>query len=261
MPAVPRTQASIRNLRFSRWLPVLALLFVGAVGPAAAAPRIKLVVLDMGGTIIQDHGEVPKALKSALSRRNIPASDAEISDWRGASKRGMVRHFVERSKTPKAQQAALIESIYADFAAQTDKAYADVQPIAGAEDALKRLKAGGYLLATTTGFGRELTDAVIRHLGWKKYFVANISSDDVEDGRPAPYMLFRAMEAAHVDDVREMAVVGDTVLDLQAGNNSGASVVVGVYSGAQSEAKLRSDHSTAILPSVASLPEYLKKND
>ena len=219
-----------------------------------------MVILDMGGTIIQDHGEVPTALKSALSKRNIPASDEEIANWRGSSKRGMVRHFVEQSKTPKSKQAALINEIYADFSAQADKAYANVQPIAGAEDAFKRMRADGLILATTTGFGRELTDKVIAHLGWKKYFVANISSDDVEDGRPAPYMLFSAMEAAHFNDVRQIAVVGDTVLDLQAGNNAGARAVIGVTSGVQTEAKLRTDHSTAILPSVASLPEYLKKN-
>ena len=110
------------------------------------------------------------------------------------------------------------------------------------------------MLATTTGFGRELTDAVIRHLDWKKYFVANISSDDVEDGRPAPFMLFRAMEAAHVNDVRSMMAVGDTVLDLQAGKNCGAGAVIGVYSGVNTEEKLRAERFSAILPSVASLP-------
>jgi len=58
------------------------------------------------------------------------------------------------------------------------------------------------LLATTTGFDRVLTTQVLTHLGWQHYFVASITSDDVADGRPAPYMLFRAMEAAHVNDVR-----------------------------------------------------------
>jgi hypothetical protein len=35
---------------------------------ARQMPKIKLVILDMGGTLIQDHGEVPTALTSALSR-------------------------------------------------------------------------------------------------------------------------------------------------------------------------------------------------
>jgi hypothetical protein len=227
---------------------------------ARQMPKIKLVILDMGGTLIQDHGEVPTALTSALSKRGIPASAEEIANYRGSSKRGMVKHFVGQSKTPADDQPKLINEIYADFSEQTDKAYANVQPIAGTESALQEMRAMGLMLATTTGFGRELTDAVVHHLDWKKYFVANISSDDVEDGRPAPYMLFRAMEAAHVDDVRTIAAVGDTVLDLQAGNNSGAGAVIGVYSGVNTEAKLRAERSTAILPSVAQLPAWLKQN-
>ena len=84
---------------------VLALPRIAAAQTKADAPRIKYVVLDMGGTIIQDHGEVPAALSSALGKRGIPASAEEIADWRGSSKRGMVRHFVERSTTPSGAAA------------------------------------------------------------------------------------------------------------------------------------------------------------
>jgi phosphonatase-like hydrolase len=253
MTITRRTFASLAGLLA---LPAVA----RAQNAAPEKPKLKIIVLDMGGTIIQDHGEVPAALSSSLGKRGIPASADEIANWRGSSKRGMVKHFVGQSKTPAADQAKLIDAIYADFSQQTDKAYANVQPIAGAEAALQEMRAMGLLLATTTGFGRELTDAVIHHLDWKKYFVANISSDDVEDGRPAPYMLFRAMEAAHINDVRAVAAVGDTVLDIQAGNNSGAGAVIGVYSGANTQAKLRTEHATAILPSVARLPDWLKQN-
>ncbi len=35
------------------------------------------------------------------------------------------------------------------------------------------------LLATTTGFDRPLTTAILSRLGWQHYFVASITSDDV----------------------------------------------------------------------------------
>jgi phosphonatase-like hydrolase len=114
-------------------------------------------------------------------------------------------------------------------------------------------------LATTTGFDRALTTQVLSHLGWQHYFVASITSDDVADGRPAPYMLFRAMEAAHVNDVREVLAIGDTVLDLQAANNAGVAATIGVYSGAATEERLRKERSSAILPSVAGLPELIRR--
>jgi phosphoglycolate phosphatase-like HAD superfamily hydrolase len=99
----------------------------------------------------------------------------------------------------------------------------------------------------------------LKHLGWEKYFTVTISSDDVADGRPAPYMIYHAMEAAHVNDVKDVMAVGDTPLDLQAANNAGVSAV-GVWSGAAPKEKLEKEKYNQLLPSVASLPELLKKS-
>ena len=254
-------------MRFSRRgvFPALAgSVVAGSAGARPAPPggnppvALKLVVLDIGGTLIGDHGEVPEAMLGAFGRKGIAVTPQEFSEWRGAAKRGMVQHFVEQ-RGPQTGRPALIEAIYNDFATTTSKAYANVQPIPGAENALKELQAMNLLLATTTGFDRTLTTQVLSHLGWQHYFVASITSDDVVDGRPAPYMLFRAMEAAHVNDMRQVLAIGDTVLDLQAANNAGVGAVIGVYSGAATEERLRKERSSAVLPSVASLPELIKR--
>jgi phosphonatase-like hydrolase len=247
-------------------IPALA----GLAGTAAAQPvpsggdeddppmPLKMVILDIGGTLIGDHGEVPDAMLGAFSRRGITVSPAEFSEWRGASKRGMVQHFVEQ-RGPKDGRPALIEAIYGDFITTASKAYQNVQPIPGAEQALKELQAMKLILATTTGFDRTLTTQVLSHLGWQHYFVASITSDDVLDGRPAPYMLFRAMEAAHVNETAQVMAVGDTPLDLQAANNAGVGAAIGVYSGAATEERLRKERNSGVLPSVAELPGLIRK--
>jgi phosphonatase-like hydrolase len=253
-------------MRFSRRgvFPALAgSVVAGSAGAQPApggnpSPALKLVVLDIGGTLIGDNGEVPAAMLGAFARKGITVTPQEFSAWRGAAKRGMVQHFVEL-RGPQSGRPALVEAIYNDFTATASKAYANVQPIPGAENALKQLQGMKLLLATTTGFDRALTTQVLSHLGWQHYFAASISSDDVADGRPAPYMIFRAMEAAHVNDVREVLAIGDTVLDLQAANNAGVGAVIGVYSGAATEERLRKERSSAVLPSVASLPELIKR--
>ena len=218
---------------------------------------VRLIVLDVGGTIIQDHGEVPTAMQSALAHGGVAVTLAEIGEWRGASKRGMVRHFVELRSKAGTDRAAVTEAIYRDFSAQVNKAYADVQPIAGAEEAFRAMRRRSLLLATTTGFDRDLTTKIFRRLGWQDYFVASITSDDVVDGRPAPFMLFHAMEAAHVDRVADVVAVGDTPLDLQAGSNAGLRGVIGVLSGAGTPERLTREPHTHILPSVAELPDLL----
>jgi len=224
--------------------------------PAAQA-RIRLVVLDVGGTLIEDHGEVPDSMRAAFLGGGVDVSLAEIGEWRGASKRGMVRHFVELRREAGAKRETLIERIYADFSRRANEAYQDVQPIKGAEAALKRLKHTDLLLATSTGFDRPLNDFVFRHFDWHKYFAATITSDDVVDGRPAPFMIFRAMEATHVERVAEVVAVGDTPLDLQAASNAQVRGVIGVSSGVATAERLSREPHTHLLNSVAELPDLL----
>jgi phosphonatase-like hydrolase len=232
---------------------------VFAAEPANVPKRVvRLVVLDIGGTLIPDHGEVPEAMHSAFAHSGLDVSFAEIGDWRGASKRGMIKHFVELRTRTGTDREALTNAIYADFSRRADAAYKDVRPIAGAEDALHEMRRAGLKLATTTGFGRELNEAIFRRLGWGEQFAASVNSDDVVDGRPAPYMIFRAMEAAHVESVAEVVAVVDTPLDLQAANNAGVRGVIGVNSGAATEERLRRERYTHILPSVAALPALLR---
>jgi phosphonatase-like hydrolase len=229
-----------------------------AKAAVAAAQPIRLIVLDIGGTIIQDKGDVPDALERAFTKRGITVTLDEIAQWRGASKREVVRHFVgERSTAKGADQDTLVAAIYEDFNTRAIEVYKDVPAIRGAEAAFHKLLQSGYLLASSTGFGREITASIFRRLAWEKYFAAMITSDDVAQGRPSPYMIFHAMEKARVSSVAEVIAVGDTPLDLQAGANAGARGVVGVLSGASKEERLRPEPHTDILESVAELPALM----
>lgn len=241
-----------------RLLPVLAGagLAGGGMARAAGAPPagLALIVLDVGGTIIADRGEVPKAMLGALGRHGIAVTPQELASWRGASKRMMIEHFVRRAR----KSESLVEPIHADFNASAMRAYEKVAPIAGAQEAMRAMQAMGLKLATTTGFDRPLNDAIMRRLGWEHFFVASVTSDEVREGRPAPYLLFRAMERAGIGDVRQVAAVGDTPLDLQAAHNAGIPAW-GVFSGAATEERLRKEPAVAVLSSVAALPPLLRK--
>ena len=47
--------------------------------------------------------------------------------------------------------------------------------------------------------------------------IAHRAYHDVAQGRPAPYMIFRAMERTGITSVAEVLNIGDTVLDIQSG--------------------------------------------
>ena len=241
-------------------LKALATAAVAARVSADVVPvdKIRLVALDVGGTILADHGDVVDALRNAMARRKIAVSAADIGPWRGASKRAVIRHFVDlQSKQSEAERQTLSAEIYRTFVEQVNAAYKTVPPIAGAEETMLKLRELGYLLATTTGFDREIVMPIFRRLGWEKYFAAMVASDDVAQGRPAPYMLFHAMETAGVTSVAEVMAVGDTPLDLQAASNAGVRGMVGVLSGVGTAEQLGREPHTHIIQSVADLPAIL----
>jgi phosphonatase-like hydrolase len=227
-------------------------------GPDDSRPPVRLIVLDVGGTIVEDRGEIPALITSALKHRGIESTPTEIAKWRGAAKRDIIRHFVEKQTRPdEALREKLVETIYSEFTQALIAAYRTVPPVPGAEQAIAKLRDRGYLIATTTGFDRAVTSSIFRRLQWESLFAAVISSDDVAQGRPAPFMLFHAMETSRVDKVAQVVAVGDTPLDLQAGTNAGLRGVVGVLTGAGTADQLGAEPHTHIVQSVADLPDLL----
>jgi len=252
------------TVRLSRRQSLARVLAASSVPPLLlgarqnSSKRIRLAILDVGGTIISDRGDVPELLRRSLAHHGIDSTPDEISRWRGASKREMIRHFVEQQRPAASfDRDKLIGSIYEEFTTELITEYRSVPPISGAEEAIVELRQKGYLVATTTGFDQVVTMSIFDRLGWSKYFAATVCSDDVTQGRPSPFMLFHAMEAAKVDSVAEVVAVGDTALDLQAGTNAGLRAVVGVLTGAATVETLRREPHTHILPSVSRLPDLL----
>ncbi len=220
---------------------------------------IKLVIFDIAGTIIEDHGEVVRAFSSALAKSGIPFTEDEIKAWKGASKRKVIRHFAARN-TPNEQLDTVVESAYEAFRAELSRLYSErLVPIPGAATTFDWCRTNDIQIATTTGFYREVSEQILERMGWRDLFSVNISSSDVREGRPAPYMIFRAMEQAGIINVREVINVGDTPLDLQAGTNAGVGTVVGVLTGAHTRADLKREPHTHILRSIAELPGLIER--
>ena len=214
-----------------------------------------LVVTDFAGTTMRDDGTVLSAYRVALHEFDLPFSEADLAERRGASKRAVFREFAARVK-PSSDVNDVAEQALHRFEAALREEYAtgDVREVPGARDALLELKHAGVKLALTTGFDRELLDLLVRRLSWDDLFDTTLASSDVPAGRPAPFLIYRAMIETGIGDVRQVAVVGDTPLDLQSGMNAQAGWVIGVLSGAHGLGTLGLSPHTHLLESVADLP-------
>ena len=75
-------------------------------------------------------------------------------------------------------------------------------------------------------------------------------------GRPAPYMIHRAMELTGVQDVREVLAAGDTVNDLLAATCAGVTAV-GVLTGKLGRTDMEQHPHHHILAGVRDIPAIL----
>ena len=96
-------------------------------------------------------------------------------------------------------------------------------------------------------------------MDWRREIDLALSPADVGRGRPAPDLVLGAMARLGVADPAAVAVVGDTVSDLQAGHAAGAGAVIGVLSGAHDAAALGAADPTAVLPDVTGLVALLEQ--
>lgn len=119
---------------------------------------------------------------------------------------------------------------------------------------MRWLRERGVKVAGTSAVDTDLTEPMLEKLGWAEgIFDCKVATQEVPAGRPAPYMIFTAMMRTGVTDVRRVAAVGDTPVDLQAGMNAGVGWVIGVLSGAGTVEALEATPHTHILKSVADL--------
>ena len=209
-----------------------------------------LVIFDMAGTTIADHGQVPTAFAATLAANNIPVTADEITRVRGASKRQAIRSLLAPA------QADHAERIYAEFRTNLTAAYRNggARCVPGADTTIQRLREAGIKVALTTGFDRDIATSLLAAIGWTRDDVdAVVCGDEVPRGRPAPDLIFVAMKLTMVEDLSRVANVGDTIIDLESGARAGVRWNIGVLSGAHSREALERAPHTEIIESVAEL--------
>ncbi|MFW0773076.1 phosphonatase-like hydrolase [Paenarthrobacter nitroguajacolicus] len=220
---------------------------------------IKLVCLDMAGTTVQDGGLVKESFITAVTEMGLAAGSPGARDavqyaldTMGQSKIDVFMEIFDGDPVAAGEANGRFEAAYERNIASTG-----VAAISGAAHTISSLRQAGLKVVLTTGFSPTTRDRLMTSLGWEGLVEDALSPADAGRGRPAPDMILTAMLRFGIDDVREIAVAGDTTSDLLAGTRSGASVVAGVLTGAHTREDLQTAPHTHILESVTDLPGVL----
>lgn len=193
---------------------------------------IALVVFDWAGTTIDFGSLAPAAaFKSVFAEHGVEVTDAEARAPMGLNKR---QHLISMLSQPRV--AVLWQSVHGRSwnDSDVDQMYHEFMPlqlksieqhsslVAGLVETVNELRSMGCKVAGTTGYFREAAELVAAKASASGFAPdANVCADDVADGRPAPWMIYRAMDRTGVYPPSCVLNVGDTVADIQAGINAG----------------------------------------
>jgi phosphonatase-like hydrolase len=226
-------------------------------------PNIQLVVFDIAGTTVSDKGDIAVAFVDAFKKHGYDVAAAEVNTVMGFRKKDAIKTLLQKFYPNQEDPDEAIEKIHDAFLQNIISFYKndpDLQPLPYAEETFESLQQKGIKVALNTGFTKEITDVITSRLKWNKSDLIDhvISSDEVPQGRPHPFMIRSIMNVLGVEEVSQVAKVGDTQVDVQEGRNAGCGLVVSVTTGAYTREQLEKYDPDYIIDSLKELPVLIQ---
>jgi pyrophosphatase PpaX len=181
---------------------------------------MKAFIFDFDGTVADTLPVCFYAFQSVFKEYDQKeVTEKDIISMFGPSETGIIRENLTHHNTDEA-----IERYYLHYEEKHEELVDNNQQM---HDFLSLLKEDGYLLGIVTGKAKRSLDLSLEKLGMKKYFDVFISGDDVDQPKPHPEGILKAIEMLGVskDDV---AFIGDSDADISAGKAAKV-VTVGVH--------------------------------
>ncbi|TMR99374.1 HAD-IA family hydrolase [Nonomuraea basaltis] len=225
---------------------------------------IKLACLDLAGATVGDIAMVERAFAEAIATQGIvPGTGAYARAMVHVHRsRGCPKIDVFRGIFPGNEAQAQAANLTFERSYEGAMERAGLVPMPGVMEVLDKLRGTGIKLALITGFSRKTLSRILSMLGWHDKIDLAISPEDVGGrGRPWPDMVLHAVLRLGMEDVRHVAVIGDSENDMLCGKRAGASIVAGLMTGVHSRERLLKGGATHILDSIVDFPGLVLSDD
>jgi len=226
---------------------------------------IKLVVFDLAGTTVKDDHDVSKAFQAALKKSNYEVPIELIDPLMGYEKNLAIKQILRLHQHNDAKiTATLVTKIHKDFVQLMIDHYRDddvIEPLPHVEETFAKLHELGVQVGINTGFSRDIADTIVKRLQWVEKGLIDhvVGSDEVDLGRPHPYMIQKMMVEGGIERPKEVAKVGDTEVDVREGQNAGCRYIIGVTTGTFSRQQLEPYNPTHIIDDIAKVIDIIKQ--
>lgn len=225
---------------------------------------IKLVVFDIAGTTVKDDHDVSKAFQAALKKSHYEVPIELIDPLMGYEKTLAIKQILRLHEHNDAKiTSELVSKIHTEFVKQMISHYQvaeGIEPLPNVEETFAKLHEQSVKIGINTGFSRDIANTIVTRLQWKEKGLIDyvVGSDEVELGRPYPFMIQKMMLEAGIERPKEVAKVGDTEVDIREGQNVGCKYVIGVTTGTFTREELEPYNPTHIIDDIAQVLEIIK---
>ena len=206
--------------------------------------KIRGVIFDLDGTLIDSYQAIYLSFQYAYTSMGLPPLSYE--DARRVVGLGLTITFHDllgKERTPEALRLFR-------------KRYWEVFPehthfLPGAKESIFELHRRGIRQAIATNKLGRFSRAIIQYFGLEEFFVAVLGDEDVALNKPDPEMLLAAIEKLALPK-EEVVMVGDSLIDIQAAQNTGIRIFA-IPSGATKREVLEHAQPTAVLDRIIDL--------
>lgn len=221
---------------------------------------IQLVVFDMAGTTVDEDNVVYKTVRAAINAAGYSFTQDQVQEaGAGKEKSQAIRDVLALDGRPHSDEE--VAAIFDDFKPRLQAAYAtlNVQEQPGASETFAKLRQNGIKVVLNTGYDRATAESLLAKIGWTvgKEIDGLVTASDVQNGRPAPDMIWLAMQQTGVKSSQSVVKIGDSIIDIEEGKNAVCGMTFGVTTGAQTKSQLSSAEPTHIVDSLGEMCELI----
>ncbi len=221
---------------------------------------IKMIVFDMAGTTINEDNLVYKTLQKIINATGYNFSLQQVlNEGAGYEKRKAIKKIIVLQNENITDQ--LVDEIYNNFNNDLLNGYASASifPQKGALELFEYLRNKNIKIVLNTGYSRSIAKLLLQKLGWQVGVQIDglITASDVEYSRPSADMILLAMEQQQITDKSSVAKVGDSIIDIEEGQNAGCGLTIGITTGAHTYEQLFTANPNAIINELTDLMQLL----
>ncbi|MEI7572034.1 MAG: phosphonoacetaldehyde hydrolase [Phenylobacterium sp.] len=200
--------------------------------------KLSAVIFDWAGTMV-DFGSIAPviAMRKAFAQEGIGLTDSEIRSGMGLAKRDHVAAILGTERVTGAWSArqgrdavdADVDRIFETLAPLMADAGADrATLIPGAAETARVLRGKGIRVGSTTGYTRAMMEPILERAAAQGYAPeVVVCAGEATAGRPAPFMIWRALETLGCWPTASVLKVDDAPVGILEGRNAGC-LTVGV---------------------------------